>query len=241
MSANYTKILRSNLVVDTDFGIRQQTEQFYPLTDADWTRIDERHDRLHAGPVPSRAESPQRRAQSQLQRAQRAQLHVRQPSDRSGRRLAVVGPEQPDVDSRRPLPQERRSTSSNRATRKARAASAPGPWAGQFTFSTDVNNPFDTNHSFANALIGSFSNYTEIDAFSDVRGRRNIAEFYVQDTWKATRRLTVDYGVRFLLVHAVDLVAARRGLRARALRSQPRRRGSTSRRASTTSTSRSIR
>jgi hypothetical protein len=73
-----------------------------------------------------------------------------------------------------------------------------GPWAGQFTFNTDVNNPFDTNHSFANALIGSFNNYTEIDAFSEVKGRRNIAEFYVQDTWKASRRLTVDYGVRFL-------------------------------------------
>src|SRR5260221_7649191 len=40
MSANYTKILRSNLVLDTDFGTRQQTEQFYPLTDADWTRIN---------------------------------------------------------------------------------------------------------------------------------------------------------------------------------------------------------
>ena len=73
-----------------------------------------------------------------------------------------------------------------------------GPWAGQFTFSTDANNPFDTNHSYANALIGSFANYTEIDAFADVRGRRNIAEFYAQDTWKASRRLTVDYGVRFL-------------------------------------------
>ena len=42
------------------------------------------------------------------------------------------------------------------------------------------------------------TNYTEIDAFSEVIGKRYISEFYVQDTWKATRRLTFDYGVRFL-------------------------------------------
>ena len=73
-----------------------------------------------------------------------------------------------------------------------------GPWAGQFTFQTDTSNPVDTNHSYANALLGTFRDYTEIDAFSEVIGKRNIGEFYLQDTWKATRRLTVDYGVRFL-------------------------------------------
>ena len=73
-----------------------------------------------------------------------------------------------------------------------------GPWAGQFAFNTDTNNPFDTNHSYANALIGSFRDYTEIDAFSEVIGKRYISEFYVQDTWKANPRLTLDYGLRFL-------------------------------------------
>ena len=73
-----------------------------------------------------------------------------------------------------------------------------GPWAGQFNFNTDTSNPFDTNHSYANALLGTFRDYTEIDAFSEVIGKRYIAEFYLQDTWKANRRLTLDYGVRFL-------------------------------------------
>ena len=40
VSANYAKILRANLVLDSDFGTRQQTEQFYPLTEGDWERIN---------------------------------------------------------------------------------------------------------------------------------------------------------------------------------------------------------
>ena len=39
-SVNYAKVIRSNLVLDTDFGTRQQTEQFYPLTEGDWERIN---------------------------------------------------------------------------------------------------------------------------------------------------------------------------------------------------------
>ncbi len=40
VSANHAKILSPTMVLETDFGIRQQTEQFYPLTDADWNRIN---------------------------------------------------------------------------------------------------------------------------------------------------------------------------------------------------------
>ena len=73
-----------------------------------------------------------------------------------------------------------------------------GPWAGQFNFQTDTANPGDTNYAYANALLGTFRDYTEIDAFSEVIGKRYIGEAYLQDTWKASRRLTFDYGVRFL-------------------------------------------
>ncbi len=40
VSVNYAKVITSNLVLDADFGIRQQTEQFYPLTEGDWERIN---------------------------------------------------------------------------------------------------------------------------------------------------------------------------------------------------------
>ena len=37
-SANYTKILSSNVVNEAAFGVRAQTEQFYPLGEDDWDR-----------------------------------------------------------------------------------------------------------------------------------------------------------------------------------------------------------
>ncbi len=52
---NYTKIIRSNLVLDTDVGTRQQTEQFYPLTESDWTRINRGHSGLQGRTVSSRS------------------------------------------------------------------------------------------------------------------------------------------------------------------------------------------
>jgi hypothetical protein len=73
-----------------------------------------------------------------------------------------------------------------------------GPWAGTFDFSNDNNNPLNANYAFANALLGNFRSYSEIDAFSEVEGYRYITEFYLQDTWRAASRLTVDYGVRFV-------------------------------------------
>lgn len=68
---------------------------------------------------------------------------------------------------------------------------------GIFNFSRNVNNPFDTDHAFSNALIGSFNSYTESTSRPDATYRFWIMEWYVQDTWKATRRLTLDIGLRF--------------------------------------------
>lgn len=76
-----------------------------------------------------------------------------------------------------------------------------GPWAnsynGRFDFGRNVNNPLDSNHPYANAVLGVFNAYSEAtsrptpDIFS--RG----FEWFAQDSWKVTRRLTVDLGLRF--------------------------------------------
>ncbi len=68
---------------------------------------------------------------------------------------------------------------------------------GTFNFSTDANNPLDTNYSFANAALGTFDSYQESNARYGANERQAIAEWFIQDTWKVTKRLTLDYGMRW--------------------------------------------
>jgi hypothetical protein len=71
------------------------------------------------------------------------------------------------------------------------------PYQGSFDFGTNINNPFDANFPYANALLGTFNSYQESRTrpVQDIRGLD--LEWYVQDIWKATRRLTLSYGMRF--------------------------------------------
>jgi hypothetical protein len=68
---------------------------------------------------------------------------------------------------------------------------------GQFDFSSDTNNPLDTRYAYSNALLGVFRSYQESNTRVETNGRGNTLDWFVQDTWKATRRLTLDYGMRF--------------------------------------------
>lgn len=67
---------------------------------------------------------------------------------------------------------------------------------GSFDFSRDVNNPFDANYAYATAALGYFRTYQESTTRAQPNMRYTIFEGYLQDTWKVTRKLTVDYGVR---------------------------------------------
>ena len=49
----------------------------------------------------------------------------------------------------------------------------------------------------ASALLGDFQSFDQSTARPLGKFRYNQLEFYVQDTWRATPRLTLDYGVRF--------------------------------------------
>ncbi len=68
---------------------------------------------------------------------------------------------------------------------------------GQFDFGVDRTNPLDSGNAFANQLLGNFRNYTEVNTREPILLFRTNLEWYVQDTWKATRKLTFDYGIRF--------------------------------------------
>ena len=70
-------------------------------------------------------------------------------------------------------------------------------FAGQLSFAKDVNNRDDSNYAFSNAMLGVVTTYSEASARLRNESLHTLVEWYVQDTWKITRRLSLDYGVRF--------------------------------------------
>jgi hypothetical protein len=71
-------------------------------------------------------------------------------------------------------------------------------FAGTFTFTgANTSNPFNTGYPYAEALLGYFDSYTEATARPNYWGLTKTLEWYGQDSWKVTKRLTLDYGLRF--------------------------------------------
>jgi hypothetical protein len=69
-------------------------------------------------------------------------------------------------------------------------------YAGNFTFGKDVNNPLDTNYGYANAIAGVFDTYTESQKRIGADWREQSYEEYAQDSWKVSRKFTLELGVR---------------------------------------------
>jgi hypothetical protein len=82
----------------------------------------------------------------------------------------------------------------------------PLAFNGTFNFGTNANNPLDTGHAYANALNGVFQSYTEATARPYTDYRSNNLEWFVQDNWKVSRRLTLDFGMRFHWVPPFEIV-----------------------------------
>ncbi|MGH9851514.1 MAG: hypothetical protein ACREBD_16895, partial [Blastocatellia bacterium] len=64
-------------------------------------------------------------------------------------------------------------------------------------FSNNAQNPLNTGHPFANALLGVYNTYTQASAKVKQSYFYQDISFFAQDTWKITPRLTLDLGVRF--------------------------------------------
>ncbi|HEU0185741.1 MAG TPA: TonB-dependent receptor [Blastocatellia bacterium] len=71
---------------------------------------------------------------------------------------------------------------------------------GQYDFSDNSQNPFDTQFGFANAATGVFNSFNQASDYIIGEYRYNNVEWYAQDNWKVTSRLTLDYGMRFYYV-----------------------------------------
>ncbi|PYQ23396.1 MAG: hypothetical protein DMF79_03860 [Acidobacteria bacterium] len=203
-SVSHTHVFNSHLVNEAQVGARRQSESFQPVTEADWQRLRRADNGYTLGQF-----HPEVNLVGGLPKAT----------------FNVLGnansPPNPNLTYENRLVGDGgvawvHSFNDNLTWIKGRhtfkggfyfehlyntegkGSVGAGPWAGQFNFSADTANPFDTGYSFANALIGSFRDYTEIDALPEVKAHRYLAESYLQDTWKLSRRLTIDYGVRFL-------------------------------------------
>jgi carboxypeptidase family protein/TonB-dependent receptor-like protein len=75
-------------------------------------------------------------------------------------------------------------------------------WAGTLSFTNSTSNGWNTaagntGHPYANALLGNFQSYTENQFRPHTDIEMRMLQWYAQDQWRAERRLSISYGVRF--------------------------------------------
>ncbi len=203
-TGNYSKVLRSNMVWDTDFGTRRQTEVFYPLNETEWDKTNRQLAGFNVAQF-----HPELNPRNVLPRVNFGNVTGRlTPNFTYDTRLIDQG-EGWLSSVRSNLTYIRGAHSlktgmyyEDTRNSEGKGGVGGGSWSGDFNFGVDTNNPLDTNFAYANALLGNINSYTETNGYADVRGQRPSAEAYVQDTWKPLRNLTVDYGARFLWYRA---------------------------------------
>src|SRR5207247_276601 len=74
------------------------------------------------------------------------------------------------------------------------------PYNANIYFDQDSSNPGDTGWPFANALLGNFQRYEQFSKTLLANGPYWNLEWYGQDSWRATAKLTLNYGLRVNLV-----------------------------------------
>jgi hypothetical protein len=72
-----------------------------------------------------------------------------------------------------------------------------GSWMGNYNFGSSNLNPLDSGWGYSNAILGVVQQYQESTTKPLRKGLYSGFEWYAQDSWKATRRLTLEIGLRF--------------------------------------------
>ena len=74
-----------------------------------------------------------------------------------------------------------------------------GNWSGTFNFGTSsgfTTSLGSTGYAYANALLGDFNSYSEQTARPFTNNEIRLLQWYAQDQWKVSSRLTLNYGLR---------------------------------------------
>jgi hypothetical protein len=74
---------------------------------------------------------------------------------------------------------------------------------GTYDFGHSADNPLSTGNGYANALLGNFTQYSELTNRVDQENVHWQTDAYAQDTWRVGPRFTLDYGVRVTHAGAV--------------------------------------
>lgn len=80
---------------------------------------------------------------------------------------------------------------------RSHVESPNGNYLGTFNFGRDTNNSSDSGQGYSNALLGVVTSYTEMSKRIYARQQFWNIEWYLQDNWRVSRRLTLDLGLRF--------------------------------------------
>ena len=80
--------------------------------------------------------------------------------------------------------------------RDAKTEPGSATYTGVYDFGHSGDNPLSTGNGYANALLGYFTRYEERTNRVDRERRHWQTDFYAQDSWRMTPRMTLDYGLR---------------------------------------------
>jgi hypothetical protein len=75
---------------------------------------------------------------------------------------------------------------------------------GSYYFGSDTASPFDTGYGYSNALTGAVQAYGEDNSRIVDHVRYNSFEWFAQDSWRLSRRVSLDLGVRFQYLGALS-------------------------------------
>jgi Carboxypeptidase regulatory-like domain/TonB-dependent Receptor Plug Domain len=70
---------------------------------------------------------------------------------------------------------------------------------GDFSFNDTGGTPNTTGLAIANAMLGNFDNYEEFGAKAYTPWVSTAIDLFAQDSWKATSKLNIEYGIRWSL------------------------------------------